>query len=317
MFTAQVDLPTPPLPAPTEIMFLTPSTCCFCGTPPVRETCASHLISAFGEPGSTASAASMSSWILFFSGQAGVVRTTRMAIVCGSTTATSWLILSSIIGRCMSRYCPVSRACKTVCSESWATAIRTSLPRGPDVTEDDVVDQAFHRREGVGEDDAVGGHRADVSGLKRLGADRHGLGVRLRPGAGAELINRGWARGRVDDTVSKSTVGITPEDVREDGVQSAAEGIHQPVVCRRPPDVDRQHAVRRQVRLGALEELARREIERDVRLAIRIHQDDVAAPGLGRHPVAAVGHGHVKIRLRHGEVAPPDVDELRDALYTL
>src|SRR5260370_2963210 len=87
MFTAQVDLPTPPFPAPTEIIFLTPCTCCFCGTPPVRETCASHLICAFGEPGSVASAASMSSWILFFNGQAGVLSTTPLPIVCPLNTA--------------------------------------------------------------------------------------------------------------------------------------------------------------------------------------------------------------------------------------
>src|SRR5260370_42680669 len=87
MFTAQVDLPTPPFPAPTEMMFLTPLTCCFCGTSPVRETCASHLICAFGEPGSVASAASLSSWILFFNGQAGLVRTPRIPIVFTYATA--------------------------------------------------------------------------------------------------------------------------------------------------------------------------------------------------------------------------------------
>src|SRR6266513_347001 len=173
MFTAQVDLPTPPFPAPTERIFFTPGTCCFCGTPPVRETCASHVICALGEPGRVASAASMSSWILFLSGHAGVVSTTRMPIVAASTTATSWIILSSIIGRWSSGSCTADRALRTVSFESCVTAIRTSLPRAADVPQDDVVDQALHRRQVVREhgverpaqglDEAIVGRRpADV-----------------------------------------------------------------------------------------------------------------------------------------------------------
>src|SRR5205823_8512195 len=266
MFTAQVDLPTPPLPAPTERIFLTPGTCCFCGTPPVRETCASHLICAFGEPGRVASAASMSSWILFLSGHAGVVSTTRMPIVAASTTATSWIILSSIIGRCSSGSCTVDSALRTVCSESCVTAIRTSLPRAPDVTEDDVVDQALNRRQVVREHDAVGANLPDAAGQQRLGRDRLEFRVGFGAGTGDELIDGRGAGGRVNDAIGEAPIGVKDKDIREHGIEGATEGVDEAIVGRRPADIDRQHPVRLQVRLRALEELARRQIERNIGL---------------------------------------------------
>ena len=64
------------------------------------------------------------------------------------------------------------------------------------------------------------------------------------------------------------------------------------------------------MRLRALEELARCQIERDIRLAVGVDQDDVVLSGLGRHPVAAIGDGDVQIRLVHVEVPPADVDDL-------
>ena len=64
------------------------------------------------------------------------------------------------------------------------------------------------------------------------------------------------------------------------------------------------------MRLRALEELARCQIERDIWLAVGVDQDDVVLSGLGRHPVTAVGGGHMQIRLRHIEVAPADIDDL-------
>src|SRR5437773_3330219 len=225
MFTAQVDLPTPPFPAPTERIFLTPGTCCFCGRPPVRETCASHLICALGEPGRVASAASMSSWILFLSGHAGVVSTTRMPIVAASTTATSWIILSSIIGRWSSGSCTADRALRTVSFESCVTAIRTSLPRAADVAEDDLVDQALHRRQVVGEHDAVGANLPDAAGLQRLGRDRLELRVRFGAGAGGELIDGRGAGGRVDHAVREAPVGVKDKDIRKHGVERPAADV--------------------------------------------------------------------------------------------
>ena len=79
---------------------------------------------------------------------------------------------------------------------------------------------------------------------------------------------------------------------------------------RRPPDVDRQHPIGQQMSFGALEELPGREIKGDVGLAVGIDEDHVIAAGLGRHPVAPVGHGDVQVGLGHVEVAPADVDDL-------
>src|SRR5207302_801053 len=216
-------------PAPTETMFLTPWTSCRCGMFPVRETWASHLICALGDPGSVASAASMSSWILFFRGQAGVVSTTRIPIVWASITATSWIILRSIIGRCSSGSCTRLSTVRTSASLSWLTAIESILPGRSNVAENDLVDQALDRR---------------------------------------EVIRK-------------------------------------------------EHPIRRQVRLRALEELARREIEGDVRLAVGVDQDDVVAAGLGGHPVTPVSDSDVQVRLRHVEVATANVDDLRVELDTV
>src|SRR6267378_5242256 len=108
----------------------------------------------------------------FFMGHAGVVRTTRMPIVCGSMTTRSWIILSSIMGRPSSGSLTGASTARTSASDTCVTAIASSLARASDVTEDDVVDQALHGGQVVREDDAVGRDAPDVPGRQRIGNDR-------------------------------------------------------------------------------------------------------------------------------------------------
>src|SRR6267143_1589748 len=142
----------------------------------------------------------------FFMGHAGVVRTTRMPIVCGSMTATSWIILSSIMGRPSSGSLTGASTARTSASDTCVTAIASSLPRASDVTEDDVVDQALHRGQVIGKDDAVRRHAPEVAGGERVANDRLQLGVPLRPGPSQEAVDRGWRRGRVDHGIREALI---------------------------------------------------------------------------------------------------------------
>jgi len=70
-----VDLPTPPLPAPTATMFRMPGTC-WRPKPPRVLTFAVIFARAAVTPGSAATSASASAFIWSFTGQAGVVSST-------------------------------------------------------------------------------------------------------------------------------------------------------------------------------------------------------------------------------------------------
>src|SRR3990172_9599473 len=73
-FTATVVLPTPPLPAPTAMMFLTPGTGALLRSPvTAARTCAVISMSTAATPERAATTARACSFILSFMGQAGVV----------------------------------------------------------------------------------------------------------------------------------------------------------------------------------------------------------------------------------------------------
>src|SRR5207248_1107404 len=132
----------------------------------------------------------------FLSGQAGVVSTTRIATVWGLTRRTSWIIFSSTIPRWSSGSFTVLSAASTISSVSWETAIESILPRRTDVTHDDVIDQTFHRRQVIGEDDPVRMRLPEVAGSEGIADDGLQLGIRLCLRARTKQFQRGRSVGR-------------------------------------------------------------------------------------------------------------------------
>ena len=57
----------------------------------------------------------------------------------------------------------------------------------------------------------------------------------------------------------------------------AAHGAHEPLVVGHGRDVQRDDASRREVLAHEPEELPRREVERHIRLAVRVDHDEVVA----------------------------------------
>src|SRR5205814_3564045 len=112
--------------------------------------------------------------------------TTHISTVRGSTTATSCMILSSIIPRWSPASFPVPSAASTISSVSCVTAIGSILPRRPDVTDDDVVDQAFYGCQVIGKDNPVWTPTPEVPQREGIADDRLQLGIRLGLRTGTE-----------------------------------------------------------------------------------------------------------------------------------
>src|SRR5436853_5850534 len=117
-----------------------------------------------------------------------------------------------------------------ISSVSWVTAIELSLPRGPDVPKDDVVDQSFDRRQVVGKDDAVGWHLAQGSALEDLLGDRQQLRIFLGLGSRDKPVDGCGAGCGIENRVREPLVAVNGEHMGKDGIQRAAQRIYQPVV---------------------------------------------------------------------------------------
>src|SRR5439155_8232654 len=225
-------------------------------------------MSAFGAPGRVARAASISSWMRFLSGQAGVVNTTRIATVCGLTRVTSWIIFSSTIPRWSSGSFTVLSAASTISSVRWVTAIKSILPRRTDVTHDDVIDQAFHRRQVIGEDDPVRMRLPEVAAGQGIADDGLQLGIRLCLRTGTEQFQRGGRVGGEYHAVVEAPGSVDDKRLRKDRGQGAGKGVDQPVIGLRAAHVHGQDPVRGKVFAGVLEKFFRRQVEGDVRLTV-------------------------------------------------
>src|SRR5439155_26467396 len=183
----------------------------------------------------------------FLSGQAGVVSTTRIATVCGLTRVTSWIIFSSTIPRWSSGSFTVLSAASTISSVSWVTAIESILPRRTDVTHDEVIDQTFHRREVIGEDDPVRMRLPEVAAGQGIADDGLQLGIRLCLRTGTEQFQRGERVDGEHQAVVEAPGSVEDKRLRKDGRQGAGKGVDQPVVSLRAADVHGQHAIRGKV----------------------------------------------------------------------
>src|SRR5207244_8725244 len=79
---------------------------------------------------------------------------------------------------------------------------------------------------------------------------------------------------------------------------------------RGPPRVDHRDAARPQVITHLAEELARRQVEGDVRLAVCVHHHDVVLARLRVEPVPRIPNDRVHVRLVEVEITMRDVEDV-------
>ena len=171
--------------------------------------------------------------------------------------------------------------------------------------DDRRIDEPLDRRDVVGVDAPAA--QARLQARRGGQPDRAQLGG--QPGrARQQPVARGGRGGgqqlRVD------VLARVAQDGREDRAHRRHEHLLQARRVARVTDVDEHDAAGAQPLLDEREELLRREVERDVRLAVGIDEDRVVALLRAAQERPRVGGERAQPRAAHVEVAPPDVGQL-------